>query len=192
MRKMISRPADWRWRHPGLAFGLLLVLGLILGACQSSGDAGAEQVYRPPTQVVEATPLSLPAQDVVAEAEPADPRPTVAPVCTNALWFLQDVTIPDGSLVTPGARLDKRWLVQNSGTCNWTEGYEIRLVAGPSLGVPVTQALYPALSGTDVTLRMTFIAPEQPGAYRSAWQAFDPQGVEFGDPFFIDFIVSEE
>jgi hypothetical protein len=34
-----------------------------------------------------------------------------------------------------------------------------------------------------------FKAPSEPGSYRSAWQAYNPQGEPFGDPFFIDFVV---
>jgi hypothetical protein len=85
--------------------------------------------------------------------------------------------------------LDKRWAVQNSGTCNWDEDYRIKLIAGPGMGVPVQQALIPALSGTQVMIRMVFIAPQEGGSYRSAWQAYDPQDNAFGDPFFIDIVV---
>jgi hypothetical protein len=57
------------------------------------------------------------------------------------------------------------------------------------MGVPVQQALVPALSGTITMIRMVFIAPEEPGNHRSAWQAYDPLGNAFGDPFFIDVVV---
>jgi hypothetical protein len=105
------------------------------------------------------------------------------------LWFLADLTIPDGTVVQPGELLDKRWEVQNNGTCNWNQDYRIKLIAGPGMGVPVQQALIPALSGTEVVIRMNLIAPEEPGNYRSAWQAYDPQDNAFGDPFFIDLVV---
>jgi hypothetical protein len=141
------------------------------------------EVYRAPTQAV--TPTSLP----VTSPDAGEVRPTPEPACTNALWFLQDITIPDGTEVSPGEKLDKRWLVQNAGTCNWDERYQVRLVAGPSMGIPQTQALFPARAGTEITLRMTFIAPDEPGTYRSAWQAYDPDGTPFGDPFFIEIVV---
>jgi hypothetical protein len=163
---------------------ILLAALLLLPACSNEGDATPTQgVYRPPTQAVTATPLPVTTQESEAE------RPTSEPSCTNALWFFQDITIPDGTEVQPGERLDKRWLVQNAGTCNWDEGYEIRLEAGPNMGVPATQALFPARSGLQVTIRMNFIAPDEPGTYRSAWQAYDPEDVPFGDPFFIEVIV---
>lgn len=175
---------------------LIISLVVLLAACQGSGDgandggAGDDGVFRPPTQVVDITPMALPTLDPGSQTE-TETRPTSTPRCTDNLWFLQDLTIPDGTLVSPGEQLDKRWLVENSGTCNWDESYEIRLVAGPSLGVPVTQALYPALSGVEVTIRMDFTAPQEPGAYRSAWQAYNAQGEPFGDPFFIDVVVTQ-
>jgi hypothetical protein len=164
-----------------------LVPLLILLALTACGDGGqispTAEVYRAPTQAVTPTPLP------VISPEPGEARPTPEPACTNALWFFQDLTIPDGTEVSPGERLDKRWLVQNAGTCNWNARYQVRLVAGPNMGIPQTQALYPARAGTEVTLRMTFIAPDEPGTYRSAWQAFDPDGEPFGDPFFIEVVV---
>jgi hypothetical protein len=51
------------------------------------------------------------------------------------------------------------------------------------------QALYPARSGTQVELRIVFTAPNEPGIYRSAWQAHDPEGQPFGDQFFIEIVV---
>jgi len=166
---------------------VLLAIVLLLSACGSAegSDTPTLDVYRPPTQAVTATLLP------VATQEPDVERATVEPVCTNALWFFQDLTIPDGTQVSPGEILDKRWLVKNAGTCNWDERYQIRLEAGSNMGVPQVQALYPARSNLEVTIRMNFIAPDEPGTYRSAWQAYDPDGVPFGDPFFIEVVVMD-
>jgi hypothetical protein len=98
---------------------------------------------------------------------------------------VQDLTVPDGTLASPGAQLDKRWKVQNSGTCNWDERYQLRLVSGPELGALAAQALYPARSGAEATFRILFTAPREPGVYQSAWQAYDSNGDPFGDLFFI-------
>ncbi|MBE0696250.1 MAG: hypothetical protein IH586_04945, partial [Anaerolineaceae bacterium] len=89
----------------------------------------------------------------------------------------------------PDSTLDKRWEVENSGNCNWDEKYRVRLIAGPELSAQKEQALYPARSGTRAVIRFIFKAPLEPGSYRSAWQAYDPNGEPFGDPFFIDIIV---
>jgi hypothetical protein len=111
------------------------------------------------------------------------------PACSNILTFLEDVSIPDGSLVKPGEALDKRWLVQNNGSCNWNEQYRLKLISGPAMGVSAEQALYPARSGTQAILRILFSAPVEPGIARSSWQAVSPLGEAFGDPIYIEVFV---
>ena len=105
------------------------------------------------------------------------------------LVFVEDITIPDGTQAKTGSTLDKRWKVRNDGTCNWEEGYALRLISGPSMGAPEIQALYPARSGTEAVIRMQFTAPADPGLYRTAWQAYNPSGDRFGDPFFMEIVV---
>lgn len=133
-------------------------------------------------------PTSTPTPSVsLKSTEPAWFTPT--PLCTPNLTFLRDLSIPDGTHVSPGELLDKRWLVENSGSCNWDVNYRLRWVSGEQMGAPTEQALYPARSGTQATIRILFTAPVESGTYRSAWQAYDPQGQPFGDPFFIEVIV---
>jgi hypothetical protein len=43
--------------------------------------------------------------------------------------------------VSPGERLDKRWRVENIGSCNWDASFSVRLIAGPELGMLTDQAL---------------------------------------------------
>jgi hypothetical protein len=105
------------------------------------------------------------------------------------LTYIEDISIPDGTVVKSGQKLDKRWRVQNSGSCNWDKGYGIRLISGPNMGATKKQALIPARSGTQAEIRIIFTAPKEPGIYRSAWQAFDPKDNPFGDPFYIDIVV---
>jgi hypothetical protein len=111
--------------------------------------------------------------------------------CTNNLTFTGDITIPDGTFVERGAILDKQWEIQNTGTCNWTGDYSLRLIAGPEMGANSTQALIPATSGSKAVIDMKFTAPYEVGTYRSAWQAYDPFGQPFGDPFYIEIVVSD-
>lgn len=146
-----------------------------------AGDAAAALVAQP----AEPTAAMTPTRD--AQAEPARPTPT--PPCTPGLLYLEDLSIPDGTLVVPGEALDKRWLVENNGSCNWDREYSLQLIAGPNLGAPDEQALFPARSGARATVRILFTAPQEPGVYRSAWQAADKDGVLFGDPIYIEIVV---
>ncbi len=169
-----------------------IALGLFLAACSGREPSPTPtltiQPYQTPTQ--DAAVLQL--QETEAARLTAESLPTPTPVCNNNLLFIEDVTIEDGTVVAPGQRLDKRWKVENAGSCNWDVKYEVRLIAGSAMGVPTTQALYPALSGTELEIRMVFKAPEEAGVVRSAWQAYDPNGEPFGQTFFIDIVVSNE
>jgi len=171
--------------------GLFILFGLLLVACggqEPSLDIPTQTIYVPPTE----DPAVLQLQETETARLTVVSLPTPTPTCKNNLKFVDDISIPDGSVVAPGKRLDKRWKVENAGTCNWEIEYEVRLIAGPDMGAPSPQALYPALSGTEVEIRMLFKAPEEAGSYRSAWQAFDPEGNPFGETFFIDIVVSDE
>jgi hypothetical protein len=115
---------------------------------------------------------------------------TTNPVdCINNLTFVEDLTIPDGTFFPYGAVMDKQWLVQNSGTCNWNSEYRLVYVGGAQLGAPESFALYPAKSGTQAMIQITFTAPFTDGEYASAWQAFDPDGLAFGDAFYLRIVV---
>lgn len=170
---------------------LLLVI-LLVSACQETPGrpfviAGPSPApFLPPTPI----PLTPSPQQIPLEQE--TPRPTATPRCEPDLTFKEDLTVPDGSITAPGKKLDKRWLVENSGTCNWDRNYRIRLIAGPSLGAVTEQALYPARSETEAVIRIEFTAPFEHGSYRSAWQAHNPQGEPFGHIFFVDFVVTDE
>ena len=168
-------------------FLLAACLATGLAACRAAEPATPTpgpigDVYRPPTAAA-ASPTPRPVSPTT------DLRPSSTPECSNVLAYLDDLSVPDGSSVQPGTAVDKRWKLENSGSCNWDARYRMRLIAGPSLGVPPEQALYPARSGTQFTLQIIFTAPNEPGTYRSAWQAYDPQGQAFGDPFFIEIQV---
>lgn len=166
-------------RRPVILAALLL-FGILAG-CGPSQPATSIEYYKPaPPLLATATP------------DPAGEAPLQAlstPVCIDNLTYISDVTIPDGTEVEANATLDKRWEVKNSGNCNWDDRYRLRLSAGPALGSAQEQTLFPARAGIQVIIQILFQAPAETGSYRSAWQAYNPDGQPFGDPIFIDFVV---
>ncbi len=165
-------------------FPLIFLLTLLGAGCRARGDVTPSDLFAPPTSAaspIAATPAtSLPPNEAAASA---------LPTCTNNLLFIADLTIPDGTLANPNETLDKRWRVENNGTCNWGAGYSLRLVAGSGLGAVSPAPLYPAVAGSETDIRLLFTAPQESSTYRSAWQAHDPAGNPFGDPIFIEIIV---
>lgn len=166
---------------------ILVVLFCLIGLTACAPSLSASEVTGTPVFYRPAPPLDA---TPTPNENPQDlSRPLSTPVCIDNLTYLSDVTIPDGTEVQPNATMDKRWEVKNSGNCNWDDRYRLRLIAGPDMGSPKEQALYPARSGSQVVLQIIFQAPTDPGSYRSAWQAYNSDGQPFGDPFFIDIMV---
>jgi hypothetical protein len=148
-------------------------------------------IFRPPTQPqptqILATTTPIPV--LFTPVPTVTITPTLTGPCTNNLEFLQDVTIPDNTIVSPGLPMDKQWLISNSGTCNWDSTYRLKLIGGDPLGASSEQILFPARAGTQTTLHIVFTSPEAAGTYESSWQAFSPDGNAFGDPIFMKLIV---
>ncbi len=184
---MILRPRSGRF-VPSL--GLLTVISTLLLASACSPVPTATP-FRPPTiqaPLIEPTFIINPTQQVVVVE--STPLPTIIPTinpdeCSNNLAFVSDLTISDGTSITYGSTIDKQWFVENSGTCNWNSDYRLRHVGGAILDAPEEVALYPARAGTQATIQILFTAPFTDGEYESAWQAFDPDGLAFGDPIYI-------
>ena len=165
--------------------GILIFLSGCLRPLQADPLESDVPAFVPPT-LIPATPTTE-----IIEPTSQNVNMTQAVACIDNLTFIQDETIPDGTIVTPGSTIEKKWEVKNSGTCNWGPGYSIQLTGGPSLEAPSPQDLFPARSGTSLSIRIEFTAPVEEGKYRSAWQAYNPDGIAFGDSFYIDFVVEE-
>ena len=168
-------------------FLILLPIFSLAVACSTPS---APTPFRPPTAVL---PTQIPP---TATPIPFTPTavftftPTVeAGPCTNQLTFLDDLTVEDGTAFTPGAAIDKQWLVQNDGTCDWDATYKLKWVGGYTLGVTEEQPIFPARAGVQVTLRIVFTAPAESGTYQTTWQAIDPNGNLFGDTVYMEIIV---
>lgn len=70
---------------------------------------------------------------------PAQPRPIPGDV---SQW-VDDVTVPDGTLMAPGERFVKVWRLRNAGTVAWEDRYLKRLGSLGSAGQVSTPALSP-------------------------------------------------
>ncbi len=135
-------------------------------------------------------PTFLPTQTPFKTASTPDNNASGSQVdCTNDLKYLRDLTLPDGTQVNPGVALEKEWQVKNSGTCNWSEGYTLRLISGPDLGALSPQDLVPAVNSMKAVIRLQITSPFEPGRFTSTWQAFDPQGNPFGEWFSVEIVV---
>jgi next-to-BRCA1 protein 1 len=128
------------------------------------------------------------------------PTPTTTPIgvesnnvqlnCINDAKFLEDLTIPDQTIVEASQTLDKRWSVQNSGSCDWGPGYRLVHVSRDDFQADESIALYPARAGAVAVWQVAMSAPFEPGEHIGFWQASSPEGELFGEQVYLWVIVS--
>jgi hypothetical protein len=104
--------------------------------------------------------------------------------CDNSV-FVTDVTIPDGTQMTPGQTFTKTWRLQNNGTCPWTTAYQLVFVVGNAMGgnaVALTGTVNPGATA-DISVPMT--APTTAGEYRGDWRLANANGQQFGTFVYV-------
>ncbi len=99
----------------------------------------------------------------------------------NQVQFVQDVTVPDETPMTPGEEFTKIWQVKNTGYCTWTPDYSLVVVWGDDMGtrppVPLGQVVQPG-QVADISIDMK--APYLPACYFTYWMLVDGRGNKFG------------
>lgn len=122
------------------------------------------------------TPISLAASALT----PSVP-PEFADAPCNRAEFVQDMSIPDDSVIAPGKEFVKIWRLRNVGSCAWTALYSAVLVWGTSFGantqIPLEQVVNP---GEIFDLAIRMVAPLYPDCYQSNWMLQDEAGNRFG------------
>ncbi|MEI6288986.1 MAG: NBR1-Ig-like domain-containing protein [Chloroflexota bacterium] len=112
--------------------------------------------------------------------------------CQDSLIFISDTTYPDYSNVVFNQSIEKQWLVENNGTCDWNDNYHLRLLNGyPSFGAATDFTISSVPAGTQTIISINFIAPSEAGTYQTAWQLYNPQGIEIGKPVYMIIIVGQ-
>jgi len=110
--------------------------------------------------------------------------------CTNSAVFVENLTIPPNSLLTPGSNFTKIWRVNNNGSCDWIS-YELVHASGDLLGASSTQALPLVNSGNNADISINMTAPVTPGTYASTWRIRGDDGTIFGPELALAIIVPE-
>ena len=113
---------------------------------------------------------------------------TPAALCDDYA-YVKDVTVVDGTVMTPGQEFVKTWTIKNTGICSWGEGYGL-IYAGyvdKMDGVPVPLGALIEV-GQEVDVSISFKAPDKIGEYVSSWQMVNPNGLPFGTKENILFV----
>ncbi len=102
--------------------------------------------------------------------------PSRIPNCDLA-EFIEDLTIPYGSVMTPGFRFMKTWRLKNIGSCTWTNAYYLSFAGGTPFGsdsqFPIANTVLP---GETIDLSVTLDSPIRSGIYDNLWVLRNPEG----------------
>lgn len=196
-----------------MIFAVFICLTLLLSACGSSASndsviatSVAMTVQVQNTQEAAFTPTSLPPTALPTLFTPpttgATRVPPTAPAagssdikpCYSAN-YVADVTIPDGTIVSPGSTFMKTWRVLNSGSCFWNSTYKFVFMSGDILGgAYVYDFPGSAAPGETVDIPVQLYAPQVAGAYTGTWKIQAPDKTIFGvgqydEPLSVQVVV---
>ncbi|MCA9942348.1 MAG: hypothetical protein KC449_02655, partial [Anaerolineales bacterium] len=105
--------------------------------------------------------------------------------------FMQDMTIPDDSLIQPGETFDKIWQLRNTGTQKWSEGFRLTFVEGEPMTTTLSQPIFPIQPGEELRISISLTAPTQSGSHVSVWRLQDDRDIFFGDHVWAKIVVDE-
>lgn len=181
------------------------ILPLILSACGSSGkdatptlslEAIGTSAYQTftanmATQIALTPPTSTPSPSPFPTFPPPSPLPTLSLLTTSTLAsggqtncndavYVSDVTIPDKTVLNPGEKFVKTWLVQNNGTCPWTTSYKLAFHDGEKMGGADSFVPLQVPVGQQAQISVNLRAPTSSGFYYGRWQLQTDTGQSFG------------
>lgn len=177
---------------------------MVLASGSAGGDRalwGSPRIVRagttqPPSFPPTLTPLPPPAPTLTPFASPP---PTIAPVGCDKAAFVADVTVPDGTLFSPGTTFIKTWRLKNSGTCTWTTAYKLVFYGGEQMGAPtainIPRNITPGVT-VDLTVNMVAPAAGETATHRGYWILSNAAGKLFGlgtdasKPIWVEVNVS--
>jgi hypothetical protein len=164
----------------------------------SSTAAVATAVRTTSLFVPSPTSASSPASQespILSPTSPLSSNPTnaltrKAPLCNDSS-FLDDVTIPDGTILAPGENFVKTWKFKNTGTCTWTISYAIGFAYGNAMRGTATKLPNSVNPGASIDISLDMAAPNATGWYSGWWRLKTESGDFFGDFVYVSILVSD-
>lgn len=156
----------------------------------STGFASGDRAIWGSPRIVRTGPTQPPAPPSTLTPLPAltptgtpfnQPPPTIAPSGCDKASFVADVTVPDGTLFSPGAAFTKTWRLKNAGTCTWTTAYKFLFYSGEQMSAPTSINIPSNVArGASVDLTVNMVAPASAGKFRGHWILSNANGALFG------------
>lgn len=175
-------------------------LSFVNGTGTRTSDATSDPAYRFAGQTadllaaveVTARPAGLAHDDVTAAFDEligslfVDTAGAGEAECDDDFEFVEHVTIPDGTVVEPGAELTKTWRIRNVGDCEWDERWSWTFTGGDPLTILDTTSLAGTGPGEEVDVSVRLRVPDEAGVWSAQWQPMGPDSrLPVGSPIII-------
>jgi hypothetical protein len=106
--------------------------------------------------------------------------------------YIEDITIPDGTVLAPGETFIKTWLLKNTGFCMWKDSYKLKFFEGDSMSGLETEIGTAVASGRQAKVSIELTAPTSEGTYTGYWILANKYDYAFGTPFFVQIVVKNQ
>jgi hypothetical protein len=133
---------------------------------------------------------AAPSPNPTLTPDPRQPTSNKGPLCDDS-QFLEDVTVPDGTILKPGEDFKKTWRIKNTGVCTWTTAYAIGYAYGEKMHGSDTKLPKSVSPGTYVDITVNLTAPVVNYWYGSWWRLKNKNGDFFGDFVFVSIVIAE-
>ena len=191
---------------------IVIMLGLLMSGCGGSNaeatptlSVEAIQTYAVATfsggltQTAVAAPTNTPIPTSTVTPPPTATLANITPFATtisvnptsscNMMSYVNDVTIPDNTPMTPGQTFTKTWKVKNSGTCAWEAGYKFAFTGGDAMSGNTYTLQQAVLANADTEISVPMTAPNKTGSIRGNWRMSTTAGQFFGDEVYLVILV---
>ncbi len=150
----------------------------------------------PTATTISEEPTDTPPQEISVTETTVIQTPGAPETSEDQAKFVADVSVPDGSVFSPGEEFTKTWKIENIGSTTWSTEYAIVYIDGAlmseatSIAIPVEVAPY-----EKVEISVKMMAPSNPGNYRSYWKFKNADGklfgvgIDFNEAIWVDITV---
>mmetsp|Transcript_26701 Transcript_26701/g.64695 ORF Transcript_26701/g.64695 Transcript_26701/m.64695 type:complete len:507 (-) Transcript_26701:930-2450(-) len=104
--------------------------------------------------------------------------------------FVKDLTIMDGQMVTPGQKVEKTWLIKNTGKIPWPKGTRLVCIGGNWPVGDVSVLVEDVLPSMETPVSVTLKAPNEMGRQSARFQLQLANGRRFGHRYWVNIQVS--
>lgn len=108
--------------------------------------------------------------------------------------FVSDVSVPDGTVLTPGELVTKTWRFRNDAQVAWPAGTRLLFVGKNSdrMGAPDEVLVQrEVLPGAEIDISVPLTAPQAPGRYVTYFRLSGADQRKFGQRVWCSIIVKE-